>query len=78
MCRGGNSVSRGDSVSGGNSVSRGEFRVEGGIPRSRGEFRVEGGIVDPRLYILLKKIFNKCFYYKYRCFFVFFINALAD
>jgi hypothetical protein len=60
----------------GNSVSRGEFRVEGGIPCRgvnsvmRGEFRVKGGIVDTQLYIVYKIFFN-CFYYKYRCFFVF-------
>jgi hypothetical protein len=70
-------------VTGGNSVSRGEFRVEGGIPcrgvnsMTGGGIRVEGGIVDTQLYILLK-IILKCFYYKYRCFFRFFKNALAD
>jgi hypothetical protein len=56
-------------------MSRGEFHVEGGIPCRgvnsvmRGEFLVEGEIVDTQLYIVEKK-FKKCFYYKYRCFFV--------
>ncbi len=59
-------------------MSGGEFRDEGGIPCrgvnsvTKGEFRVEGGIVDTKLYILLKKMLKKCFYYKYRCFFIFF------
>jgi hypothetical protein len=58
-CRGGNSVSRG------NSVSPGEFRVEGGITCragnsvSMGEFRGHP-TVNP-----VEKNFKKCFYFKY-------------